>query len=136
MPTWQITAVAPALALLAPRGERQLDPRVHPDVIKLLADTETEGFGEVFVTFDQNDALCRAQGEGNDYFDACPDPAREFAQPLLARAYLDVIAAAMDHGKCDTETEEALRETLQLPDTSGRAIGNAIPAGRQAERFP
>jgi hypothetical protein len=73
-----------------PRSERQLDPRVHPELIRLLADGHTAGFGEEFVTFDEEDALTRAARGGNQYFAACADPTREFAAPLLARSYLDV----------------------------------------------
>ena len=49
--TWARSESIPALSLLCPRSEVQLDPRIHPDIICLLADGNTPGFGEVFITF-------------------------------------------------------------------------------------
>ncbi|MEO3430708.1 HNH endonuclease signature motif containing protein [Pelagibius sp. CAU 1746] len=120
--TWERAAISPPLALVSPRDERQLDPRIHPAVIELLSDGHTEGFQDEFVTFDENDVLDRVQGEGNEFFAACPAPDREFAQPVLARAYLDVIAAAINQGKCDSDTETALLQSLLLPDIHGKAM--------------
>ena len=79
--TWGKEVIHPSLSVICPYSEKQLDPRVHRDIVRLLADGKTDGFCEDFITFDQNDALSRAAGEGNEYFVACDNPEREFAQP-------------------------------------------------------
>lgn len=114
--TWEPTIVHPSLSVICPHSERQLDPRTHTAIIHMLADGHTEGFPERFVTFDENDALSRATGEGNKYFGACPDPEREFANPSIALAYLDIIDEALAQNECDAQTENQLLEALQLPD--------------------
>lgn len=118
--TWEPKAVNSSLSVICPRSERQLDPRIHPAIVQLLADGNTDGFLEDFITFDENDALSRAAGEGNKYFSACADPEQEFARPLIARSYLNVIKEALEHDKCDAETEDALRNALLLPDTHAK----------------
>ena len=115
--SWNTEVVDASLSVISPRSERQLDPRVHRDIVRLLAEENTGGFYEDFITFDENDALDRAIGEGNQYFASCDNPEQEFAQPLIARSYLDVIQAALEHDKCDVGKEDALQEALLLPDT-------------------
>ena len=51
--TWEKSTVHPTLSLLCPRSEKQLDPRVHRDIVRLLEDGKTPGFLEDFVTFDE-----------------------------------------------------------------------------------
>ena len=34
--TWSLNTVDPALAVLCPRSELQLDPRTHPEIVRLL----------------------------------------------------------------------------------------------------
>ena len=130
--TWERTTIHPALSVVSPRSELQLDPRIHSAVIHLLADGDTDGFCEHLITFDEDDALTRATGEGNGYFSAPPDLRREFAQPFVARAYLDVIREALEQDECDEETEDALQEALLLPDVHGeparfRAVHGSAP---------
>lgn len=141
--TWDRAAISPPLSLIAPPSERQLDPRLNREIIRLLADGHTEGFNEAFITFDEADALTRAMGEANEYFDAPAAPDREFAQPSLARAYLDVIHAALTHDKCGADTEDALREALLLPDALGHRsrfhdlyLSTPIPADLPGLRLP
>lgn len=88
--TWERSAVHAALSILIPSSERQIDPRIDPAVLRLLADGHTDGFCDQFITFDENDAFSWATGEGYQYFDAPPDLEQTFAQPFIARAYLDV----------------------------------------------
>lgn len=121
-PTWVEDAVYPALSLLCPRSEMQLDPRVPSDIIRLLTDIiKTSGFTEDFITFDEGDVFDRVTGEDNQYFGAIADSKREFSEPLVARAYLDLTKLALDHDKCDGDKEDALIEALMLPDIHGRA---------------
>ena len=118
--TWEPKVVKPSLSVICPRSERQLDPRVHPAIVRLLADGKTDGFCEDFITFDENDALSRAKRESNQYFATGNNPEQEFTQPLIARFYLDVIEESIKHGKCDAEMQNALRESLLLPDARGK----------------
>ena len=69
--TWAEDAIHPALCLLCPSLEMQLDPRTHPQIIRLLADCNTPGFGEYLSSFDQNDVFDRVTGVGNQYFGRC-----------------------------------------------------------------
>ncbi len=121
VPTWEEGSVHASLAAICPVQEKQLDPRVHPDIIRLLVDHDTKGFGDEFVTFDEDDALCRATGEGNQYFAACENPEREFADPFVALCYLDVIKESTDHPNWKQEKEGALQSALLLPDTEFKA---------------
>ena len=120
--TWKADALHTALCLLCPRSERQLDPRIPGDIIRLLADSNTPGFGEDFITFDENDVFDCVSPEGNEYFDGIADPEREFAEPFFARTYLDVIKLALDKGKLKAEKEEKLISALLLPDDNGQAM--------------
>lgn len=119
--TWQENALHPALTVLCPSSEFQIDPRVHPRIIGILDDNATVGFGETFVTFDEQDAVARIEGAGNDHFEAFPDPEASFSDLLVASASLDIIKDAFDHEKIDADQEKALRETLLLPDRQGVA---------------
>ena len=120
--TWKADALHPALSLLCPRSERQLDPRIHKDIIRLLADGNTPGFSQDFITFDENDAFDRVTADGNEYFDAVADPEREFSEPFVAGVYLDLIKLALDEGQLEAKKEDALVLALLLPDDKGQAI--------------
>ena len=119
--TWRANAVHPALSLLCPRPERQLDPRVHRDIIRLLADGQTSGFKQDFITFDENDVFDRVAADGNKYFGAIADPNREFSESFIARVYLDLIKLELDEGKLQGEKEDSLVSALLLPEVNGRA---------------
>ena len=118
--TWKNDRVHPGLALLCPRSEKQLDPRTHPQIIRLLADTKTRGFTEDFITFDENDPIHRVTSEGNQWFGAISDAESEFSNTLVVRSYLDVIKQAFDEDKCNEDTENALLKALRIPDDLGR----------------
>lgn len=120
--TWEEGTVHPTLSLLCPRSERQLDPRAHRDIVRLLKDGKTPGFLEGFVTFDQNDVFSRVTGEGNKWFSKVADPERDFSDPFIARAYLDLINLALNNGKCEKDTEEELFEALSIPDNRARPV--------------
>ena len=115
--TWEREVIHASLSVICPCAERQLDPKIHPAVVRLLADGYTDGFGEDFITFDEDDALARATGGGSQYFAACDNPEREFGEPLLARSYLDVVMETIEQDKLDAQKEDALQEALLLPDT-------------------
>jgi hypothetical protein len=119
-PTWASEALNPALSVASPRSELQLDPRTHGALIALLTDGKTEGFGDVFVTFDEKDAFNRLTDGGNDWFDELSDANAELADPSIARACLDLIHTALENGSCDNDTEDALRNALVLPELSGQ----------------
>ena len=38
--TWREEAIHPSLSVICPKSEKQLDPRVHQDIVRLLADGE------------------------------------------------------------------------------------------------
>ena len=97
-----------SLSVICPLSERQLDPRVHRDIVRLLSDGNTDGFCKDFITFDEKDALSRATGEGN--------LEREFAQPLIAYSYLDVIEESIEAGSYNAAEISSLQEALLLPD--------------------
>ena len=86
-----------------------------------MADSNTPGFGEDFITFDENDVFDCVNPEGNK-FDGIADPEREFAEPFFARTYLDVIKLALDKGQLKAEKEEKLISALLLPDDNGQAM--------------
>ena len=76
---------------------------------------------ERFITFDEDDALTRAAGAGNSFFDACDDPKRDFADLLVAHSCLNLINEAIQHESLDAQTEAALQAGLLLPDRNGEA---------------
>ena len=61
MATWSSDSVHPGLAVLCPRSELQLDPRAHPEIVRLLTEKGTPGWCEDFITFDEDDALPHEQ---------------------------------------------------------------------------
>ena len=119
--TWAPKAVQPTLSLLCPRLERQLDPRTHPDIVRLLSDEKTAGFGEDFITFDEGDAFSRVTEDGNQYFGGIANREREFAEPLIALSYLDLMRQALDDNDLDEKRENKLFESLKLPDRHAKA---------------
>ena len=132
-----------SLSLICPRSERQLDPRIHHQIIDLLADEYTDGFYEKFITFEQSDAISRAIREENQYFATCRNPAQEFSHPMMARAYLDIINESTEHGECDEKKESVLRRTLLLPDSNRKSsrfdnlyAGANLPANVPGLDFP
>lgn len=114
--TWAQDSIHPALSLLCPRSEMQLDPRTHPDIIRLLTDGDTSGFIEDFITFDENDVFCRVAGEGNQYFGAILDAEYEFSDPFISRSYLDVFKDALDEEEWKEDKIDTLIGALLLPD--------------------
>ena len=118
--TWAEDAIHPALCLLCPDREMQLDPRTHPRIIRLLADCNTPGFGGEFLTFDQNDVFDRVTGVGKQYFGTITDSKRHFSDPLIARTYLDLIKVALDEEVLEDSREDALLASLSLPDVHTR----------------
>lgn len=119
-PTWQSETVDRALSIIAPRSELQLHPRTHTAITALLTDQKTSGFGQSFVTFDQQDAFSRLTDGGNDYFAGLAGAEAELAVPFIAHAYLDVIHAALAQDSCDDDTGEELQKALTLPEQSGQ----------------
>jgi hypothetical protein len=120
--TWDSASIHSSLAVICPSFEKQLDPRIDPGIVCLLSDKQTPGFGEVFVTFDEDDAVSMATGEGNDYFAASENRKEQFAKPLLARAYLDVIKDALDKEELESKVEDELQASLLLPDMRSEAV--------------
>jgi hypothetical protein len=121
-PTWGSETFDRALSIVCPRSELQLDPRTHSAITELLTDQEMSGFGKVFVTFDENDAFSRLTAGGNGYFDALSAREAELADPFVARAYLDLIDAALSNKSCDHRTEGALKDALLLPELTGKPM--------------
>ena len=119
--TWAEHAIHPSLSLLAPRSEKQLDPRLHTDIVRLLTDGKTDGFLQDFVTFDENAAFHRITGAGNDYFGAISDRQRVLAEPSVAHAHLDLIELAICHGKLESTDEDELLKALMVPDDRAQA---------------
>ena len=135
--------INPQLSLLCPRSEQQLHPRSPPEIVELLADSETEGFGEAFVTFDKNDAHSRVTGVGNQYFDPVADRDQELSDLLIARAYLDLTEMALEQGYYDTVAEKALIKSLLIPSGEGQArpvrelyAGAPLPSDMPGLRLP
>ena len=120
-PTWSSNKIHLSLSILCPRSEMQIDPRIHPDITGFLTDQKTSGFGEDFVTFDEEDVFCRMTGDGNERFDAIADLEGEFSKPFIACSYLDLIELALAKGEGDESKEDALIEALMLPDAHGQA---------------
>ena len=118
--TWAKDAVHPSLSLLCPRSEMQLHPRVHKDIVRLLADPNTPGFTEDFVTFHENDVFDRVTTDENQKFGAIADRKREFSEPFIAHVYLDLIKLALYEGQLEAEIEDTLVSVLLLPDTHGQ----------------
>lgn len=121
---WNKKSIHSSLALICPSQERQLDPRVDPLIISVLSDPKLPGFGDSFVTFDEYDAVDILTGEGNEYFDLAENQRDQFADPVLARAYLDVIKDALDH-RSEAVAEDKLTSSLLLPDT--RCVATELP---------
>ncbi len=119
--TWTSGKIHPALSLLCPSSEKQLDPRVSSELIRLLEDQETSGFSEEFVTFDENDVIDRVTGDGNEWFPGISNPTRVFAEPLVAGALLDLTEKAINERKRDPIDADELMDSLLLPDRLGRA---------------
>lgn len=106
------------LAFLSPSSERQLDPRVDGEIVRLLADCSVPGFGDVFTTFEESDALDRALGNQSDFYDALQSRQAEFGNTTLASAYLSVIDENLDTQLWDSED---LKARLLVPDSNGQA---------------
>jgi len=142
-PTWDGESINTSLVVLAPARERVLDPRVDSRIIALLINKNTDGWGESFVTFDENDVFARVKGEGNDFFSAINGLEIELADTHVASAYLDVLKSTRDSGGLSADDEDALQETLMLPDTTKKAVafkelylGAQLPSGIPGLHLP
>ncbi len=120
VPTWASGTFDRALSMVSPRSEIQLDPRIHTAIVELLTDQQTSGFGRAFVAFDEEDAFSRLTDGGNNNFGGLSDPKAELAPPFIARAYLDLIHAALRNESCDDDTQKGLQDALILPQRNGR----------------
>ncbi len=121
MARWSLNTIHPSLAVLCPRSELQLDPRTHPEIVRLLRKEGTPGWCEDFITFDEDDAFTRMSSDGNKWFSGVSEPEREFAESLIARSCLDLIHQALDKGKCEVDVEDDLLKALLLPDRHAQA---------------
>ena len=124
--TWAKDAVLPALSMLCPRSEMQLDPRTHAAIICLLANEETPEFAEDFFTFTQRVVFDCMTAGSDQRFGAIVDSKGKFTEPLISRFYLDLVLLALEKSdekghdpKGDKEKE--LAESLLLPDSNGQA---------------
>ena len=108
-------ALHPSLCMLSPRSELQLDPRIHCEVLRLLTDRKTPGFGTTFVTFDERDVFDRLTSDGNSYFGGLNEPEREFGEPLMAHYCFDLIGLALDGEMYDGSDESALLGSVLAP---------------------
>lgn len=113
------SSIHTSLAIVCPKKERQLDPRVDSQIIPLLMDDATDGWCETFISFDQNDAISRLTGKGNSYFSVNPAREKELASPFLVSAYLDVIDESINQDNLDSEE---VQSTLLLPNNNGQAV--------------
>ena len=118
---WGHASIVPDLTILCPRSEFQLHPKVHPKLIEILVDDNTPGFGENFITFDENDVFDRITTAGNEYFGAVIDRQYEFSEPLLVRAYLNLILLALNKKKCNDGIEMQIIDSWLLPDSKKQA---------------
>ena len=130
--TWEDHSFNPTLSALCPRSEIQLDPRTPAELVKILTDyiydkdnsNNSTSFDENndFTAFDENDVICRITSDDNKWFGAIPNRRKEFAEPVLAKHYLDLIALALDNKSPSiTINEDDLFEKLQLPDNKCQA---------------
>ena len=113
--SWDSTVIHRGLTLLGPRAESQLDPRVHGAVVGLLTDGRTPGYGEYFVALNEDSVVSKATGEDKAF-------RRDFAEPRMARACIDLIKEMLDNHACDQGTECGLIDSLQLPDVDARVM--------------
>ena len=112
------------LAAVCPRSEIQLDSNIDSELIELLTNSDTEGFVDEFITFDEDDAFARIKGEGNDWFPACANYEAEFTEPPFVRFYLDVIHSWLNCKDKDSDIglENELQEALLLPNTNVKPV--------------
>ena len=134
--SWDSTVIHRGLALLGPRAESQLDPRVHRTIVGLLTDEKTPGYGEHFVALNEDSVVSKVIGKDKAL-------GRDFAEPRMARACADLIKEMLDNHACDWATERALIDALLLPDTDGRAMPlselhskSTLPSGIPGLRLP
>ena len=113
--------IDPALSLLCPRSEFQLDPRTPAAIIQCLVACQNESEDQEFITFEETDALALATGQGNEWFDAIADREAEYAEPLIANACLDVIDAGIAAETWDDDEEDEFIDKMLLPNVEGVA---------------
>lgn len=111
--------IDPALSLLCPRSEFQLDPRTPPAIVRCLVVGQNENENQEFITFEETDALALATGQGNEWFDAIADREAEYAEPLIANACLDVIDAGIAAETWDDDEEDGFIDKVLLPNVEG-----------------
>ena len=120
--TWEDNSISPILSVLCPRSEMQLDPHTPVELVEILVDAIDEGNCENITKFDETDVVHRIISEGNSRFGAIPNRSKEFAEPVLAKHYLDLIALAFNEVKdFKAEYEDGLLEALLLPDSHSQA---------------
>jgi hypothetical protein len=143
MPTWSEATMHSSLALLCPPQELQLDPRIDQRIISLLSDRNTKGFPEVFITFDEHDAASIAAGKENEFFGISGNQKERLSNPLLARAYLDIIKESLDHDSFEAGVEDDLLTSLWLPNCFSEATpfpllhsSTSVPANIPGVRLP
>ena len=108
------------LSLLCPRSEMQIHPSTSGEIVRLLCDGKMSGWCKGFATFDRTDVFDRVTSGGNKWFDPIADEDCEFSEPLLSRAYLDIVKASLGDGECDEKVEAALLRAMRIPDDRGR----------------
>ena len=120
--TWEVNSISPTLSVLCPRSEMQLDPYTPVELVKILVDAIVEVGCNSITTFDETDVVPRITSEGNHWFGPIPNRSKEFAEPVLAKHYLDLITLALDKDKdFKAKYEDGLLEALLLPDSHSQA---------------
>ena len=120
--TWEKNSITPTLCVLCPRSEMQIDPRTPVELVKILVDKIINEDCENITTFDEMDVVHRITSESNKWFGAIPIRSKEFAEPVLAKHYLDLIARAIVNKENFRKNhEDELLEALLLPDNHGQA---------------
>ena len=125
--TWEPKKFNFSLSVISPRAERQLHPRVRPEIFSVLTNDKADGWCKHFITFDENDARNRITGQSTKHFDAV-DQTSEMSEIFLMNCYLDVIEEALKNN--NEWDSEKLLEKLFLPDNLKKPVHfNELYAG-------
>lgn len=145
--SWTENGISPALSLLCPTEEDQIDRSVPVPVLRLLSDGKCNGWLENHIIFDEKVVIARFQPDIDTEHFPWQDKnlwRSSFSNPNIVCQYLDVIMATLGNDdKFSKDSLEPLKNNVYLPDTKLEITpmlqlfsGKNLPPGLLVKNLP
>ena len=118
--TWEKRSISPHLSRICPSDEDQIDSMVPSEILRCLSEgscLSSDGFGDLIITFDEEDAIQRLQPRHEATYFPWKNESEwqaTLSDPVVARTYLDITYETICNSELTNESD--VRQNTYLPD--------------------